>query len=310
MSVCHAAVELGGTRAAVVAGEAPDRRSPIVRLTTEGPGATLSSIIAALDGLRAEGWDFAAVGLACFGPLELDPGSQQFGRILATPKPGWAGTDAVGVLTRALGVPVVIETDVNAAAIGEGRWGACRGMNDFAYITAGTGVGAGLYIGGAPVHGLLHPEAGHLRPVQDTRRDPFPGLCGWHGGCVEGLASGPAIASRAGKDPADIGDDDPVWDLAGDYLGQLCAALTLIVSPQRIVLGGGVGRRPRVLEAARRKLEAQLSGYLVRPRSAELDSYLVEPGLGTDAGLFGALALAQDYGEHAKLSALALSPPL
>ena len=292
MSGCHAAVELGGTRAAVVAGEAPGRCSAITRLTTGGPGETLLAIVRVLQMLRADGWDFAGVGLACFGPLELDPGRPAFGSILSTPKWGWTGADVVGALTEGLGVPVSVETDVNAAAIGEGRWGACRGLGDFAYITAGTGVGAGICIEGAPVHGLLHPEAGHLRPIRDPDLDPFPGICEWHGACVEGLASGPAIAARTGEDPARIGDDDPVWALAGDYLGQLCAALALTVSPRRIVLGGGVGRRPGVLRAARRGMAAQLSGYLVRPRPDELDSYLVEPGLGSDSGLFGALALA------------------
>ena len=310
MNACHAAVELGGTRVAVVAGEAPDRRSPIVRLASQGPDETLSSIASALRSLRDEGWDFAAVGIAGFGPLELDPVRPEFGSILATPKPGWTGADVAGTLTKALDAPVVIDTDVNAAAVGEGRWGASAGLGDFAYITAGTGVGAGICVGGAPVHGLLHPEAGHLRPVRDRQADPFPGVCKWHGDCVEGLASGPAILARTGRDPAGIDDDDPVWDLAGDYLGQLCAALAFIASPRKIVLGGGVGRRPRVLEAARRKLAAQLSGYLVRPRADELDGYLVEPRLGADSGLFGALALAQGYGEQAKLSALALSPPL
>ncbi len=310
MSGCHAAVELGGTRVAIVAGEAPGRCSPVVRLATAGPDETLSAIVDALQALRADGWDFEGVGLACFGPVELDRSRPKFGSILSTPKPGWTGADVVGALTDGLGLPVTVETDVNAAAFGEGRWGACRGLADFAYITAGTGVGAGLCIAGAPVHGLLHPEAGHLRPLRDPELDPFPGNCKWHGGCVEGLASGPAIAERLGEDPARIPDGDPVWELAGAYLGQLCAALTLIVSPRRIVLGGGVGRRPSVLRAARRGLAAQLSGYLVRPQPEDLESYLVEPGLGSDSGLFGALALAQGYGEQEKLSALALSPPV
>jgi fructokinase len=293
MSACHAAVELGGTRAAVLAGVGPERRSPVIRLATGGPDETLAAIAGALRRLRADGWDFASVGLACFGPLELDPDSPGFGRLLATPKPGWSGADVAGVLARELEAPVLLETDVNAAAIGEGRWGACQGLGDFAYVTAGTGVGAGVCVKGAPVHGLLHPEAGHLRPRRDPRRDGFEGSCRWHGDCVEGLASGPAIAARLGRDPAQIGDDDPVWELAGDYLGQLCAALALIVSPRRIVLGGGVGRRPRVLQAARRSLEAHLSGYLARPKAEDLGSYLVAPALGADSGLLGALALAQ-----------------
>ena len=306
----HAAVELGGTRVAVVVGEGPGQCSEIVRLATTGPQETLSSIIGALNGLRAQGWDFESFGLACFGPLELDRSSAQYGRVLATPKPGWTGADVAGVLAAGLGVPVVIETDVNAAAVGEGRWGACRGLRDHTYITAGTGVGAGVCVGGAPVHGLLHPEAGHLRPMRDRDLDPFAGVCGWHGDCVEGLASGPAIAERVGRDPAGLDPDHAVWELAGGYLGQLCAALALIVSPRRIVLGGGVGRRPKVLEAARRSLAAQLGGYLARPTTGDMQTYLVGPGLGADSGLYGALALAQDQGAQAKLSADAASPAL
>ncbi len=302
MSRCHAAVELGGTRAAVLAGESPQHHSPIIRLTTGDPGETLSAIVEALRRLRADGWDFASIGVACFGPLELDEAGPGFGRLLATPKAGWAGTDILRPLVEGLGAPAAIETDVNAAAVGEGRWGACRGLGDFAYITAGTGVGAGICIGGAPVHGLLHPEAGHVRPIRDPQLDPFPGLCPWHGGCVEGLASGPAIAARAGRDPAGMSDDDPALALAGDYLGQLCATLALIASPRRIVLGGGVGRRQGVLHAARRSLASHLAGYLARPGAGEMESFLVGPALGPDSGLYGALALAQDHGFRATVA--------
>jgi len=293
MSRCYAAVELGGTRASVVAGTAPGQCSPIIRLPTREPGETLEAIVAALRRLRDDGWRFDALGLACFGPLELDPSSGSFGSVLQTPKPGWTGIDVVGALARALQASVVLETDVNAAAIGEGRWGACQGLSDFAYITAGTGVGAGICVAGAPLHGLLHSEAGHLRPVRNGA-DRFSGICRWHRDCVEGLASGPAIGERRGLDPSQIADDDPVWSFAGDYLGQLAAALALIVSPRRIVLGGGVGRRPAVLQAARRSLDASLSGYLVRPTSGELHRYLVRPALGPDSGLFGALGLAAE----------------
>jgi len=308
MSGRHAAVELGGTRVAVVVGESPDCCSDIVRLDTSAPQETLRAITDALMGLRAQGWDFQSAGVACFGPLELDRSKAGYGRLLSTPKPGWTGTDVMGVLAAGLGVPVTIETDVNAAAVGEGRWGACQGLGQHAYLTAGTGVGAGLCVNEMPVHGLLHPEAGHLRPSRDPDLDPFGGVCTWHGDCFEGLASGPAIAGRVGRDPAGLEPDDPVWDLAGGYLGQLCAALALIVSPQRIVLGGGVGRRPKVLEAARRSLAVQLAGYLARPGTEDMESFLVAPALGADAGLYGALALA--HGEQAKLPADAVSPAL
>ncbi|HEY5409541.1 MAG TPA: ROK family protein [Caulobacteraceae bacterium] len=306
----HAAVELGGTRVAVVVGEGPGLCSDVVRLATSGPRQTLLSIAGALKGLNAQGWAFESVAVACFGPLELDPSSANYGRVLATPKPGWTGADVLGALAEELGVPVTIDTDVNAAAVGEGRWGACQGLGQHAYITAGTGVGAGLCVMGTPVHGLLHPESGHLRARRDLDLDPFPGVCRWHGDCFEGLASGSAIAERVGRDPASLEPDDPVWDLAGAYLGQLCAALAFIVSPQRIVLGGGVGRRPKVLGAARFSLAAELGGYLARPRAEDMESFLVGPELGADSGLFGALALAQYHGVQAKLSANAASPPL
>ena len=294
MSRRHAAVELGGTRVAVVVGEDPGHCSDIVRLTTTGPQQTLSSIVDALSELKAQGWDFESVGVACFGPLELDRSRKGYGSMLATPKPGWTGADVRGVLAAALDVPVAIDTDVNAAAVGEGRWGACQGLDQHAYITVGTGIGAGICVGGVPLHGLLHPEAGHLRPMRDPVLDPFAGVCRWHGDCLEGLASGPAIAEWIGRDPAELAPDHPVWELIGGYLGQLCASLALIVSPQRIVLGGGVGRRPRVLDAARSSLVHQLGGYLARPRADDIEAYLVGPALAADSGLYGALALAQD----------------
>lgn len=302
MSACCAAVELGGTRAAVVAGHGPERHSTIVRLATSTPDGTLASIVQALQAFRSQGWDFAAVGVASFGPLDLDPASQSFGRVLQTPKPGWSGAEVLARLSQGLGAPVVLETDVNAAAVGEAEWGACRGLSHHAYVTAGTGVGVGLCVDGAPVHGLLHPEAGHLLPRRDPARDPFAGVCRWHGDCVEGLASGPAIAERVGQDPETIEAGHQVWSLAGDYLGQLCAALTLVMSAQRIVLGGGVGRRAEVIHAARQSLASCLAGYLARPEPDAWEDYLVAPQLGADSGLYGALALAQ------RLTALSARP--
>ncbi len=287
-----AAVELGGTRAAVTVGDAPERCSPPLALPTTTPDETLKSIGDALEALSAEGRAFDRIGVASFGPLGVVPGRPDWGRIGSTPKPGWSGAEIAGRLQDRFGVPVVIDTDVNGAAVGEGRWGAARGCGSHAYVTVGTGVGIGVVIEGRPVHGLSHPEAGHLRPRR-LEADRYAGRCIWHADCLEGLISGPALAERLGRPADDLEDDHEVFRMAGAYLGDVLASVCLVASPERIVVGGGVGRRPVVLAAAREALVASLNGYVTQ-MADRAEEFLVAPGLGAHSGLFGAMAMAQD----------------
>jgi fructokinase len=286
-----AAVELGGAKVLATVGRDAGDHAPPIRLATSTPEATLQAIVAALDSLRQHGQTFDAIGVASFGPIHLDPKAALYGRLGATPKPGWPGVDVLKPLHDAFDLPIVLETDVNAAALGEGDY-AAKGCDDYAYITVGTGVGVGVVTRGRPVHGAGHPEAGHLL-VRQRRDDLFAGACFAHGACVEGLISGPALAARLGAPASNFGADHPTWDLAGDYLAQLCMALVLTTAPSRIVLGGGVGARPEMLNAARRHLLRHLNGYIDRYQTpADIDALLV-PAVLEHSGLIGALGLAR-----------------
>ena len=232
-----AGVELGGTKCVCILASGPEDVRGEARIATTTPEETLGSVTEVLRQWRA-GPGFAALGIASFGPLELDERSPDHGRIVATPKPGWSGADLT-VLGAGLGVPVSLDTDVNGAAFAEGRWGAARGLRSFAYVTVGTGIGVGTVIGGRTVRGLGHSEAGHLR-VARPAGDEWPGVCPYHGDCVEGLASGPAVKARAGRSGDQVGPDDPVWDMVVHALGGMLHNLVLTTAPERILIGGGV----------------------------------------------------------------------
>lgn len=285
-------VETGGSWCVCAIGRGPGELTAVEKFPTGDPDQTLAHVVSFFgDGGRPP---VAAVGVGAFGPIEVDPTSPRWGEVLAsTPKEGWAGA-AVGPTVRdALNVPVTLDTDVNAAAVGERRWGAARGCSSLAYVTIGTGIGAGLVIAGTPVHGLLHPEAGHLRVPHDHARDPFEGACPYHGDCWEGLASGTAIAQRWGTDPRELPDDHPAWELEAEYVATGLLALVTIASPERVIVGGGVMDRPSLLGSVRRRLAELLGGYLDRPQlDADLSGYVVAPELGDDAGVLGAIALA------------------
>jgi fructokinase len=280
-----AGVELGGTKCICILGRGPDDIVETVELPTEQPDATLAAIRAVLDR-----WRYDALGIASFGPIDLDPASATFGSLLATPKPGWSGADLRGLTGDR---PWTIDTDVNGAALAEGLWGAAGGLRSWAYITVGTGIGIGSIVEGRALRGLGHSEAGHMRIPAGA--DGWAGVCLFHGNCVEGQASGPAIAARAGRPGAEIAADDPVWGLTADALAALCHNLVLTTLPERILMGGGVGMgQPQLLPLIRAGLVSSLGGYGVAATLAErIDGYLVPPALGAMAGPLGALALAR-----------------
>lgn len=283
-----AGVELGGTKVNCILGSGPDRIEDEVRLPTERPEATLAAIEAVLDGWRG----FAAIGVASFGPVSIDRSAADWGHVRATPKPHWAGADVGGRFKNRYGVPLGFHTDVVGAALAEARWGAAEGLADMAYVTVGTGVGAGLIAGGRPVDGLTHSELGHLRPARSAGDDWF-GVCPFHGACVEGLASGPAIAARAGRPGPELASGDPVWEPVAHALAQLAHALVLTGVPRRIVWGGGVMTSGQLLPSMRRMLHDSLGGYLPFPEIIDGETFLVPAALGARAGPLGAILLGR-----------------
>jgi len=291
-----AGVELGGTKCVCLMGTGPgDIREQTTLATGTDPQATLERIDRILKGWQDVHGPAQALGIASFGPLNLTRGSPGYGCITSTVKPGWSQTDVLGRLAGGRVARVGFDTDVNGAALAEQRWGAARGLGDFAYVTVGTGVGVGLVVRARPVVGLHHTELGHIR-VARLPGDDWPGICRYHLDCVEGLASGPAIAARTGLPPAQIPSDSPAWDLAAHALAQLLHTVVLATAPRRILVGGGVMEaRPELLSRIRTRLRASLNGYLGLDEVTEgIDRYVVPPGLGPQAGPLGALALAAD----------------
>jgi fructokinase len=291
----YGAVEAGGTKFVCAIGDGLGNIHAEQRFATVDPSGTLASMQAFLRDRSREFGELAAIGVGSFGPIELDKSSPHYGHIGRTPKPGWSNTDIVGVLAREFLCPISFDTDVNAAALAEHRWGAAQDVNNLVYLTIGTGIGGGVIVNGALIHGLMHPEIGHLSPRRHLLDVGFRGVCPFHQDCLEGLASGPAILARTGSSLQELDPAHPQWDIEADYLGQLCAQLVLTLSPQRIVMGGGVMRQIRLLPAIRERLRHWLGGYVNRSEIlAQTDRYIVSPKLGTQAGILGALALATD----------------
>jgi fructokinase len=283
-----AGVELGGTKC-VCSLASPDGKIVAQEtVPTTGPEETLGRIEAMLARWTvAHG--FAALGIASFGPVDLDPGSPNWGFITTTPKPGWAQADVARRLGRGLGVPLAFDTDVNGAALAEMKWGAGQGMADFAYITVGTGVGVGLIVNGAPTRGFGHSELGHIR-VARLAGDDWPGACPYHGACVEGLAAGGSIAKRLGGNAVGLAADHPVWEMVAHALAQLCHVIVCAAAPRRIAIGGGVvSGHPHLLPRIERMLVESLAFYVLLPGEGP---YVTAPGLGDRAGPLGPIALA------------------
>lgn len=278
----YGAVEMGGTKTDVVVGTGYEDMSDPVRIPTTTPVETLSAVVDCFGD-----HDVTAVGVASFGPLELSPRSSRYGSLLFTPKPGWSGTPVLNTLREALGVPVVIDTDVNGAARGEGKWGAAAGMSRFVYVTVGTGIGAGIVIDGSPIGGDRHPEFGHI-VVSKRSEDRHEGSCAFHSGCLEGMASGPALEARFGN-PDTWAGNQAVVDIAVHYLAQGMVDLVYTVAPERIVVGGGVSRLPGLHDSLRDRVGTLLGGY---PTDPDLDLLISEPGLGERSALAGGLLMA------------------
>jgi fructokinase len=295
-----AGVELGGTKCVCILAIGADDVIAEHRIPTTTPDETLAAIEAVLDQWQAE-HGFAALGLACFGPISLHPDAANFGFITATTKRGWRDIDVAPRLMRRYGVPTAIDTDVSGAALAEGRWGGARGLSTYTYITVGTGVGAGIIANGRPVLGVGHAEAGHMR-IPRFPGDAWAGACTYHGDCVEGLASGFAIESRTGVASASLSVDDAVWDMVAHAIAGLCHNLLMGSVPERILIGGGVvNRQPHLLPKVRTMLVESLAGYGdATAIASQIESYIVPPELGDHAGPLGAIALALDALTDAK----------
>lgn len=297
------ALEAGGTKLVCAVGAGPGERllDRASFPTGDDPAAALNTVIDWLRQREAVHGRLQALGVACFGPVDLDERSPTYGFITTTPKPGWAWANVLGPLRAAFpGRPLGFETDVNGAALGERRWGAARGLDDFAYITVGTGIGGGAMVGGRLIHGLMHPEMGHMA-LPRLPGDDFPGACPFHGPCWEGLCSGPALARRTGLRVEKLPADHPAWAPTMRYMAQALVNLTCVLSPRRIILGGSVRKAGRLgedrfFQGIRAAFRSLMAGYVSSPVLSEtgIIEFITPPLLGDDAGIRGAMALAQD----------------
>lgn len=307
----YGGIEAGGTKFVCAVGTGPDHIVAETSFATSRDSA--ETIGRAIDFLREHSRErpLAGVGIASFGPVDPDPRSPHYGYITTTPKPGWAHTNFLGPVQEALQVPVAFDTDVNGAALGEYRWGAAQGLDTFVYLTIGTGLGGGGMVEGQLMHGLMHPEMGHLMIPHDWEEDPYEGYCPYHGDCWEGLAAGPALEGRWKVKGNELPPDHRAWELEAKYLALGVVNLIMVLCPQRIIMGGGVMQQSHLFPRVREKVQKLLNGYLQRDAiTKEIDQYIVPPALGGKSGVLGAIALAemaeeQGAGRTAKAGAAA-----
>ena len=291
MAPLYAGIEAGGTKFVCAVGSGPEGIRADVQFPTTIPKETIGRAVDFLSPFRGK---MDAIGIASFGPVDPNPASPTYGFITNTPKPGWADTDLAGAVRPALELPVGFDTDVNGAALGEHRWGAAQGLDTFLDQTIGTGIGGGGMVEGKLMHGLVHPEMGHMRLPHDLEADPFPGVCPFHGDCLEGLANGPALEARWGQRGETLPADHPAWPLEAHYLALAMVNLICTLSPQRIILGGGVMKGRQLFPLIRTEVQALLNGYLQATEILDdVDRYIVPPALGDRAGVLGAIALAE-----------------
>jgi fructokinase len=294
----YGGIEAGGTKFSCIVASDPNRILAEDRFPTTTPAETIGRAVDFLRPFALRG-DLAGVGIGSFGPVDLHPASPTFGSLLSTPKPGWSNVDIFHRVKDALGIPVAFDTDVNAAAFGEYYWSEGNPRFDpLVYITVGTGIGVGVIANGAPLHGLVHPEGGHMRIPHDRTRDPFEGSCPFHLDCVEGLASGPAMAKRWGQSAETLPEDHPGWELEAEYLGYTVANLICVYSPLRVLLGGGVSQHDGLIPRVRRHCGRLLNGYIRSPAVLEgIDRYILPATLGSRAGTLGCIAMARAAGQ-------------
>ena len=291
MTQLYGGIEAGGTKFVCAVGAGPDTLQDLIQFPTTTPEHVITRAVAFFRQFKG----LAAIGIASFGPVDLNPASTTYGYITSTPKPGWANTDLVSPIRQALNVPVTFDTDVNGAALGEHRWGAGQGLDSLLYLTVGTGIGGGALVNGQLLHGLLHPEMGHARIPHDLTADPFPGACPFHGDCFEGLACGPALEQRWGARAETFSADHPAWALEARYIALALVNDICVLSPQRLILGGGVMAQAQLLPLVRAETLAQLNNYIQSPALLQhIDHYIVSPALGPRAGVLGALALGMN----------------
>lgn len=293
----YAAIEGGGTKFICAVMDAERKILSEARFPCQSPFETIANCLNFFQTAQSQLGPLSALGIASFGPLDPRPDSPDFGKILATPKPGWANTDLVSPFARGLGLPVAFDTDVNGAVLAESLWGAGKGLKNLVYYTIGTGIGGGVIAENRLIHGLMHPEMGHTFLSHDYTQDPFPGVCPFHGDCFEGLASGPSIEARWGKKGYELPAEHPAWRLEAHYIALALANTALMLAPERIILGGGVMAQRQLFPLVRAEFLKLLNGYLQIPAMLQdLDNYIVPSGLEGIAGLYGALALAMQLG--------------
>lgn len=282
------ALEAGGTKMVCAVGDETGKVLERTSFPTREPETTMPQMIQFFRERKVE-----ALGIGCFGPINPVRGTQKYGFITSTPKLAWQNYDIAGEFERALGCPVGFDTDVNASMLGEVTFGAARGLDSCIYITIGTGIGVGVYTNGGLLHGMMHPEAGHIL-MRRREDDPYAGKCPFHGDCLEGLAAGPAIEARWGAPAAELAGRQEVWDLEAYYIAQACVNYTLVYAPRRIILGGGVMHQTQLYPLIRAKFAELLAGYVKTPELEDLDTYIVSYSLNDDQGIMGCLKLAID----------------
>lgn len=285
-------IEAGGTKFICGVADRDGNILETIRIPTGAPAETLDAVANFFERSIQRRGALAALSIGSFGPLSLRPTASDFGSITATPKPGWSETDLVGFFRKRFGIPIIIDTDVNCAAVGERLFGSGRGLDTFCYATIGTGIGVGMVVGAAPHGGANHPEAGHILVPKAPGDESFAGTCPFHGDCLEGLACGPAMKARWGVSPDELPDGHPAWDIEADYIAGLCTNLTYIVRPDRIILGGGIMLRPKIYDLVRSRLAHKLAAYDASIRELDLQTYIAPPTAGSSAGLVGSLAMA------------------